>query len=293
MTISYGADGLIQEHLAWLRPRIRSAHQGRNDDEYPTIVARRRLLHHADRHLPHGLLDLEVGDHIDTYLGRWEGWSRYTYWTHLKGFYTWGVTTKHLYFDPMAKLARPARGEDIPNPCTDAELAIALTAPEPYGTAARIAAYMGLRAGEIARADKLHVVAGMLRVRGKGGRTRTVPISPEVAPTIDAATGRLLGRRITAGALTSRQGKVWRDLGLVDMHLHRFRDWYATRLLESGALITEVARLLGHASVETTARSYLQVVDERLAAAVTRLPPAAMLGTSEPGSSRLGHSNAA
>ncbi len=279
MTHSDGAECLIREHLSWLRPRVRSAHQGRTDDEYPTIVARRRLLLHADRSLPHGLLDREVGDHIDPYLSRWKGWSRYTYWGHLKGFYAWGVAAGRLLFDPMASLARPQRGEDVPNPCTDDELAIALTAPEPYGTATRLAAYMGLRAGETARADRVHVVGGMLRVRGKGGRTRTIPISPEVAPIIEAATGRLLGRRISEGALTSRQGKVWRDIGLPDMHLHRFRDWYATRLLESGALITEVARLLGHASVETTARSYLQVVDSRLAAAVTRLTPAAMLGT--------------
>lgn len=291
MTHGNGAEGLIDEHLAWLRPRVRSGH---TSGELPTIVARRRLLHHADRHLPHGLLDREVGDTIDAYLSRWRGWSRYTYWTHLKGFYAWGVNAGRLLFDPMAHLARPARGEDVPNPCTDAELAIALEAAEPYAAAVRLAAYMGLRAGEIARADRSHVVGGMLRVRGKGGRTRTVPISPECEAIVEAATGRLIGRRLGESAVTHGQAKVWRELGLVDMHLHRFRDWYATRLLESGALITEVARLLGHASVETTARSYLQVVDRRLVAAVTRLTPPAMLGgATGPDGSRPGRSHAA
>lgn len=291
MTHSDGADCLIHEHLTWLRPRVRSAHTG---GELPTIAARRRLLHHADRNLPHGLLDREVGEHIDPYLSRWEGWSRYTYWTHLKGFYAWGVAAGRLFFDPMAALARPQRGEDVPNPCTDDELAVALGAPEPYGTAVRFAAYMGLRAGEIARADRAHVIGGMLRVRGKGGKTRTVPISSEVEAIVAAATGRLIGRRLREESLIRRQRVIWRGLGLPDMHLHRFRDWYATRLLESGALITEVARLLGHASVETTARSYLQVVDDRLAAAVTRLTPAAMLRVkAEPDGSRLGLHDAA
>jgi len=280
MTQSYEAGSLIAKHIAWLRPRVRSAHKGSADDEYPTIIARRRLLEHADEHLPHGLLDREVGEHIEPYLSQWRGWTRYTYHNHLNGFYAWGVEDGRLFFNPMASLARPDRGENVPNPCTDAELAVALTAPEPYGTAVRLAAYMGLRAGEIARADRSHVVGDMLRVRGKGGRTRTVPISPEVEHIIAAASGRLIGRRIREDSLSHHQQDVWRTIGLPGMRLHRARDWYATRLLEAGAHIAEVARLLGHASITTTAESYAKIYNERLTLMVTRLTPAAMLGAS-------------
>jgi len=86
---------------------------------------------------------------------------------------------------------------------------------------------------------------------------------------------------------------VWQTLGLRDMHLHRFRDWYATRLLESGALITEVARVLGHAKITTTAESYAKVFDHRLLAAVTRLPHVTMVEATEAVPSSLGHPRAA
>lgn len=261
----------INKYCGWLGMRTNSGQTVREGEEPPTVASRRRLLLHADAYLPEGI---DRADEIElhAYLSQWVGWSRYTFHIGLHAYYRHAVAKGWLTCDPMYDLPTPPMGESIPHPCTDEELAIAMTATEPYGTAIRLAAYMGLRCGEIARAERSHVVGDRLRVRGKGGRMRTVPISPEVRELILSTRGPLLGRSITEQTLSNRQRKAWCGLGLpMEFRLHSGRHWFATRLLEAGATLREVQELLGHASPMTTA-GYTQVTDERKMAAVTRLP---------------------
>lgn len=277
---------LIDAHLTWLRPRVRTGEP--DAAEPPTVRNRRTVLQHADRDLPRGL-DRASDEEIALWLARYDGWTRHSYDTHLRAYYRWATAKEYLELDPMTELCRPLPGERTPRPCTDEELAIALTAREPYGLAIRFAAYMGLRAGEIARADRSHVTGDRLAVKGKGGRRRTVPIPDDLLPIVLAARGRLLGREITPYVLSTKQSRAWAALGLPGRFtLHAGRHWYATRLLEAGATLREVQELLGHASPATTA-GYTQVTDARKAAAVARLPRV----RPEPASNRLGPQKAA
>lgn len=259
---------LIASHLTWLRAAGRST---------STIRDRRRALLHADRTLPWGL-DESDEDEIAAYLANdeWATWTRYTYWGHLAGFYAWAATRRYLTLDPMADMPRPKQGQVIPKPCTDAELALALTAPaQPWRTAVMLAAYAGLRCGEIANARREDIVDFRLRVLGKGGKVRVVPISDHLWPAIaEVKSGHLVTRKgepITPAQLTRDQRSAFRRLGLPDsFHLHGARHWFATRVLQSGADIRVVQELLGHASLQTT-QGYTAVTDERMAAAVRRL----------------------
>jgi hypothetical protein len=61
-----------------------------------------------------------------------------------------------------------------------------------------------------------------------------------------------------------------RRAGVEGATLHRFRDTYATRLLENGADVVTVQRLLGHSDLETT-QQYLNPDVERKRVAVLRL----------------------
>ncbi|GGM30737.1 MULTISPECIES: site-specific tyrosine recombinase XerD [Micromonospora] len=149
-----------------------------------------------------------------------------------------------------------------------------------YGTGARISEAVG------AAVDDLDVAAGTVLLRGKGGRTRLVPIGGYAvealrawlvrARPVLAAAGRgtpAVFVNARGGALT-RQG-AWTILrraadraGLpVDgpgaVSPHTLRHSYATHLLDGGADVRVVQELLGHASVTTT-QVYTLVTVERL-----------------------------
>jgi len=271
---------LVRAHLTWLQAAGRAGN---------TVKDRARLLHHANRHLPHGL-DYASEEEIARYLARpdWSDWTRYTYRQHISGYYMWAVRRGHLTLDPTADLPKPRQGPQLPQPCTDEELAIALTAPAPFGRAMWLAAYAGLRCGEITAAHRSHITDGRLRIHGKGGKVRNVPISPLLADELQHERGLLLGEDWTPHKLTKRQRDAWHAVGLpLTMHLHRGRHWFATSLLEQGADVRVVQQLLGHSSLATT-EGYLAVTDVRTRDAVALLPRVA-----EPVGVRLGDPRAA
>lgn len=259
---------LIERHLIALQAAGRSTN---------TISDRRRLLHHADRQLPYGLNSADE-EEIIAYLANpdWSAWTRRTYFNHLFGYYKHGTRRGWLTCNPMAELEPPAKGPAIPHPCSDAELAVALTAPAPYGTAMWLAAYAGLRACEIATAHTDDIADGQLRVTGKGGKVRMVPLAPILVDHLAGTVGPLCttaaGATVTADQLSAHQRPVWQSLGLsTAVHLHAGRHWCATRLVEAGVEIDVIREWLGHASLATT-QIYLKVSDRRRRAAATMLP---------------------
>lgn len=277
----YAPADLIEEHLDWLWPRVRTG-QDRYDSkgerlDLPTVTKRRRCLLHAEEHLPFGIHRAST-EEIEKYLSHWAGWTRYTYDTHLRSYYEWAVRLAGLDWSPMQDLPKPSHPDAAPRPCEDHELALAATARAPYGVAIRLAAYLGLRCGEIARARRRDVARDRLRVLGKGGRSRLVPISEEVAELVYGASDYLVGRHVSEYSLTRRQRAIWRSLGLPESFtLHSGRHWYATQLVWTGADLRQVQALLGHASVTTTT-AYLKVSDRQTAAAVARLPKLRQIG---------------
>ena len=258
-------DDLISLHIRFLRGIRRAA---------MTIDRRERLLRHMDAHLPEGV-DRASEDDIVGYLGQYSSpWTHYTYDGHARGAYRWWHARRMIDFDPMANIPKPKPGPALPHPCSDGDLAVAVSARWPYGRAMSFACRLGLRCGEITRADRDDIVGRRLRVAGKGGKVRMVPISDadwdELIGPVQA--GPLLGGHVDAGNLTSGQRPVWRGMGLPETFtLHSGRHWFATRLLENGADLRTVQVLLGHASIRTT-EGYTEVTDVRAAAAVLRLP---------------------
>ncbi|HEY9522085.1 MAG TPA: tyrosine-type recombinase/integrase [Thermopolyspora sp.] len=275
-------DDLITRHIRFLQGIRRAA---------ATIEKREELLRRMDLDLPEGIAQASEDD-IVGWLAQFDiPWTHYTYDGHARGAYRWWYARGMIEFDPMANIPKPKPGQAVPHPCSDDELAVALTARWPYGRAMSFASRLGLRCGEIAHADRRDVVGRRLRVAGKGGTVRMVPISDEdwaeLIDPVPMPKGRgsapLLGGEVTAAALTEGQRRVWRDLGLPDWYmdsgghrvpglsLHSGRHWFATRLLENGVDIRVVQVLLGHKSIRTT-EGYTQVTDKRAAAAVLRLP---------------------
>jgi integrase/recombinase XerC len=137
----------------------------------------------------------------------------------------------------------------------------------------------GLRVGEaLGLARKDAPLGDMLRIVGKGRKTRDVPVLPACRDAVDeylrlcplklAATGPLFvgvqGRRLKAGMVQLRLRNLRNLLGLPEKTTpHALRHSFATHLLGAGADLRAIQELLGHASLSTTQR-YTEVDAERL-----------------------------
>lgn len=246
-----------------------------------TVAQRARWLRYADDRLPQGI-DRACEDEIVDYTSdlNWSDETRAAAHKHLAGYYRWATRRGYLEFDPMAELQCPEVPKRDPEaPCTGAQLIAALAAPRPWRTAVLLAWRAGLRISEVAGARREHVDDGrrLLRVRGKGGKVRTIPVDEMLWTEIaDLPDGPLVpcrdGRPMTGARLTHDQRDLWARLGLGrDMHWHRLRHTFAQQLLDGGADIRVVQELMGHASLATTQR-YLVATDARKRAAVDALP---------------------
>lgn len=244
-----------------------------------TIATRCRVLRHVDRNLPHGLYKA-CGDEITTYLAhRRAAWTKSTNYAHLNGFFSTAVRLRWLDFNPMTEVDRPKPGNRLPNPLSDEEVTIALQrSPDlPWRLAILLGAYEGLRCGEMARIERDDITRHHVHVRcGKGGKDRFVPTHELVWDAVrNRPGGRLVlnkGRHLSPGHLSQLQRRHWSSIGLNDaVHLHRFRHWFGTTLVDQGVGIEVVKELMGHTNIETTL-GYVRSSTARRAAAISALP---------------------
>jgi site-specific recombinase XerD len=149
-------------------------------------------------------------------------------------------------------------------------------------TGIRVAELCDLRIGDVVTSDR----KGTLTVRaGKGMKQRTVPLNADVRKTIatyldqerhGADPGEFLfisGRtktRLTEKAVRGLATKYGYQAMVEDAHPHAYRHSFATELLRKGVPLTAVGALLGHESLQSTAR-YTQPSAKDLREAVQRL----------------------
>ncbi|HWE47143.1 MAG TPA: tyrosine recombinase XerC [Caulobacteraceae bacterium] len=148
----------------------------------------------------------------------------------------------------------------------------------------------GLRISEalsLTRADA--PLPQVLRIKGKGSKTRIVPVLPAVREAVDAYLKEVpwplpptepLFRAARGGALSPRQvqATVQRLRGRLGLPKsatpHALRHSFATHLLGAGADLRSIQELLGHASLSTT-QKYAAVDAERLLKAYAKAHPRA------------------
>jgi integrase/recombinase XerD len=196
--------------------------------------------------------------------------------------------------DPAGQLPPPAPARRLPRAIGIAEVERLLAAAAPdtgegsplqlrdrallellYGTGARISEAIGLDVDDLG--------GPALRLAGKGGKHRIVPVGSYAARAVDAYLVRARPTLATAarqasaspavflnarGGRLSRQG-AWGVLkaaadraDLAGVSPHTLRHSFATHLLDGGADVRVVQELLGHASVTTTQVYTLVTVDK-------------------------------
>jgi site-specific recombinase XerD len=131
-------------------------------------------------------------------------------------------------------------------------------------------ARLGLRVGEVAalRLDDVDWAAGELLIRGKGGHLDRLPLPADVGSALSAyvrwSRPRIESRavflriraphgRLTPDALKRVLRSACTRAGLPAMGTHRLRHTAATQMLRQGASLSEIAHVLRHRHVDTTA----------------------------------------
>ncbi len=204
---------------------------------------------------------------------RWMNETRRSRRTTFLSFWRWAIDSGLTSSNPAAALKRVKPSEPNPHPTPEPVLERALQRSDArVKLMLRLAADHGLRRGEIAlvHSDDLFpdLDGWSLRVHGKGGKLRDVPLSRRVALELrtlpagwafpGAIDGHLSPRRV-GELVTAQLEGTWT--------IHSLRHRAGSRWKLRGADLDEVQDLLGHASPATT-RRYVKMPTGRLRAVV-------------------------
>lgn len=208
--------------------------------------------------------------------------TRQTYFSALRTWHTWLISAGHRTDDPMLGIRRPRAPRGRPHPVATGHLEVLLRSGirGRTRTAILLCSYQGLRVHEAAkiRGEDADLIAGTLRVIGKGGVDDEIPLHPLVAAEAARYPRRGYwfpshtrpGRPIRRESLSAAISRAMKRAGLPGT-AHSLRHWYATELLDAGADARTVQTLMRHASLATTA-IYTLVSRDRQRLAVAALP---------------------
>jgi len=209
----------------------------------------------------------------------------------LRRFYRLQAMQGTLPADPTLRIRSPKLPRRLPKHLSEPQVEALLRAPDTetplglrdramletlYATGLRVSELVGLKLGQIG------FDTGAVRVVGKGGKERLVPLGEEAVAWLKryiAGVRPLLAKNAKTEAvfLTGRRGPLTRqafwqsikrhavkaEIPSAKLSPHTLRHAFATHLLNHGADLRVVQLLLGHADITTTT-IYTHVARERL-----------------------------
>jgi integrase/recombinase XerC len=218
----------------------------------------------------------------------------------IKGFTGWLADRHGVDATPLLSARAPRFRRPLPRPLSEGDARAVLAdvggdAREPW-IAARDQAVVtllygcGLRISEaLGLTGAAHPLPAVLRIAGKGGKERLVPVLP-VAQAAVAAYARLCpyeltrdgplfrgarGGPLNPGIVQAAMARARLRLGLpASATPHALRHSFATHLLVAGGDLRAIQELLGHASLSTT-QGYTAVDTARLMEVYARAHPRA------------------
>lgn len=208
----------------------------------------------------------------------------------LRGFYRYLIREELIKEDPVLLIESPKKGRSLPKTLTEQDVVDLLEAPELsdpvqfrdramlevlYATGLRVSELVGLQLHEI------NLNQGVIRVMGKGGKERLVPLGEEaiswLLQYLRDVRPQLMGEQVGDVLFPSRRAQqmtrqtFWHRIkrhALVagiekSISPHVLRHAFATHLLNHGADLRVVQMLLGHSDLSTT-QIYTHVAQHRL-----------------------------
>lgn len=219
----------------------------------------------------------------------------------LKIFFRFLAARNLVARDPTDTLALPRIERYLPETLNELQveqLLESIDVKQPLGLRDRAMLELlyasGLRVSELANArlENLNIEEGMLRVTGKGNKTRLVPVGGKACAALvsylNSERPKLVKRRTGSEIFLSIRGtklttaRMWqivkaraRHSGLeTNIYPHLLRHSFATHLLGNGADLRIIQELLGHADISTT-QVYTHVDQQRLKAVHRKFHPRA------------------
>ncbi len=208
----------------------------------------------------------------------------------LRQFYQHLLRQGMIAADPSARVEAPKLGRPLPKSLTETQVEALLAAPDTgdarghrdrtmlevlYATGLRVSELVGLTPPQVS------LVQGVVRVTGKGGKERLVPLGEEALSWLQeylrGPRQELLGGRLCDYLFPTRRSDCmtrqafWQlikryalQAGIgTSLSPHTLRHAFATHLLNHGADLRVVQLLLGHSDLSST-QIYTHVAQERL-----------------------------
>ncbi|MFD0928290.1 site-specific tyrosine recombinase XerD [Methylophilus glucosoxydans] len=208
----------------------------------------------------------------------------------LRRFYRYALAANLIQQDPTLHIEAPKMPRSLPKTLSESQVEDLLNAPDvnvPLGMRDRAMLELlyasGLRVSELVniKISEVSTQDGVVRVTGKGSKTRLVPMGQEAAEWIDrylaSARAEILKGSLSDAVFVTTRGDAmtrhafWHIIQRyalqagISQHIspHVLRHAFATHLLNHGADLRVVQMLLGHADISTT-QIYTHVARERL-----------------------------
>ncbi|TDR32029.1 site-specific tyrosine recombinase XerD [Hydromonas duriensis] len=205
-------------------------------------------------------------------------------------FYAWAQQSNLIAHDPCLNILRGKPAARLPKSLSESQIESLLNAPDEsllglrnramielmYASGLRVSELIGMRMLDVSLND------GVLRITGKGDKTRLVPFGQEANERLNiylkqARAALLKGKTCDEVFVTARGSAMTRQMfwhvikryasqvgiPLVLISPHTLRHAFATHLLNHGADLRVVQLLLGHVDISTT-QIYTHVARERL-----------------------------
>ncbi len=123
--------------------------------------------------------------------------------------------------------------------------------------------YGGLRVSEMCslRVSDIHLQRGFIKITGKGGKQRIVPLNATLQNIIENYLSRHAHKLNPDSLLIGGERSSWhyvvkkysaQNLGRRDIHCHTLRHSFATGLYEKEVPIERISQILGHSKLDTT-----------------------------------------
>jgi len=265
----------LQGYLAWLR----------NEKQYSELTAEnyaRDLGHLFELAAQTPLADLKI-HHIRRFIAQLHskglgGRSLARMLSAWRGFYTYLMRDHGLADNPCIGLRAPKSPKTLPQALSPDEATRMVDLPTDTTAAIRDKAIFelfyssGLRLAELVDLDlepmRADIVAGEVRVTGKGSKTRIVPLGRFAIIALKAwlvvrdqlaksdVTALFVGQRgsrISPRVVQLRMKQWGIKQGITsNVYPHLLRHSFATHVLQSSGDLRAVQEMLGHASISTT-----------------------------------------
>jgi site-specific recombinase XerD len=253
----------------------------------------RRLTAHFGEHYP---VEQITPDAIQRFLMKIPGSrkNKLNAYVGLASLWTWmvaqGMTDTHV----IHKVEKPRIIKTVIEPFEDSDIRTILADDGGRRTLRDRAMVMvlldtGIRVSELCGLRMSDINGTSLRVLGKGGKERMVPVSmdtwqvvgeylhmPRIGQTRYLFESRW-GTQMDRTAVAHELQRIGKRTGIAGVHPHRFRHTFAINFLRNGGNIYALQELLGHSTLEMV-KTYLRLAERDLVAAHRIASPVVNMG---------------